>query len=223
MRGPRICDTRAPLCESAPCRWHQLVLFSSGKASLEVFNRDAGQGQGAGGGRRGAGPANQGRGQQAHQRAVRQINCCALRSNSAGDALHLCSSFRASAVLCVHAPDFLQCILNLPSEQMASLSLLTPVMSSSAAAACGRYVSGAQACMCCCRLLSLVWLPHLCSKARPSTSTSPWNLHVRATRPPLPGLHAPYTSRTSYTLLGAHYIPAFPNQTDRQLLVQTAM
>jgi len=33
-------------------------------------------------------------------------------------------------------------------------------MSFSAAAACGRYVSGAQACMCCCRLLSLVWLPH---------------------------------------------------------------
>ncbi len=56
-------------------------------------------------------------------------------------------------------PDFLQCILNVPSEQMASLSLLTPVMSFSAAAACGRYVAGAQACMCCCRLLSLVWLP----------------------------------------------------------------
>jgi len=31
---------------------------------------------------------------------------------------------------------------------------------------------------------------------------------------PLPGLHAPYTSRTSYTLLGAHYITAFPNQHD---------
>ncbi len=59
-------------------------------------------------------------------------------------------------------PDFLQCILNVPFEQMASLSLLTPVMSFSAAAARGRYVSGAQACMCCCRLLSLVWLPHLC-------------------------------------------------------------
>jgi len=27
-----------------------------------------------------------------------------------------------------------------------------------------------------------------------------------------PGLHAPYFSRTSYTLLGAHYITAFPNQ-----------
>ena len=55
-------------------------------------------------------------------------------------------------------PDFLQCILNVPFEQMASLSLLTPVMSFSAAAARGRYVSGAQVCMCCCRLLSLVWL-----------------------------------------------------------------
>jgi len=29
---------------------------------------------------------------------------------------------------------------------------------------------------------------------------------------PLPGHHAPYFSRTSYTLLGAHYITAFPNQ-----------
>ncbi len=27
--------------------------------------------------------------------------------------------------------------------------------------------------------------------------------------PPLPGLRAPYFSRTSYTLLGAHYITAF--------------
>ena len=110
------------------------------------------------------------------------------------------------------SPDFLQCILNVPFEQMASLSLLTPVMSFSAAAACRRYVSGAQACMCCCRLLSLVWLPHHCSKALPSTSTSPRNLHVTAKCSPLPGLHAPYFSRTSYTLLGAHYITAFPNQ-----------
>jgi len=28
------------------------------------------------------------------------------------------------------------------------------------------------------------------------------------------GLHAPYSSRTSYTLLGAHYITAFPNQSE---------
>jgi len=66
-------------------------------------DRDAGQGQGAGGGRRGAGPADQGRGQQADQRAVRQVNCRALRGNSAGGTLHLRSSFCASAVLSVHA------------------------------------------------------------------------------------------------------------------------
>jgi len=34
---------------------------------------------------------------------------------------------------------------------------------------------------------------------------------------PLPGHHAPYFSRTSYTLKGAHYITAFPNQSDAQM------
>jgi len=59
-------------------------------------------------------------------------------------------------------------------------------MSFGAAAVCGRYVSGAQACMCCCRLLSLVWLPHLCSKALPSTSTSPRNRACHSHVPPSP-------------------------------------